>query len=74
MIESVATAPTQTPAADPVCLSTSECELLQVYANAEQQHLALENGVVMGIARIRLIKDDFKTNSEGMKSQRGVVH
>lgn len=74
MIDAVATALTQTPASDPVCLSTGECELLQVYANAEQQHLALENGVVMGIARVRLTKGDLKTISEGMKARRGVVH
>lgn len=74
MIDAVATALTQTPASDPLRLSIGECELLQVYANAEQQHLALENAVVMGIARIRLTKGDLKVISEGMKARRGVVH
>jgi hemerythrin-like domain-containing protein len=74
MIETVAKVLTQNPAADPVRLSTGEYELLQVYANAELQHLALENGVVMGIARIRLTRSDLRSISEGMKSRRGVTH
>jgi hypothetical protein len=74
MIDAAASALTRNPAADPVRLSSGECELLQVYANAEQRHLALENGVVMGIARVRLTRGDLKAISDTMKARRGVCH
>ena len=72
MIDAIAKALTQNPAAEAVRLSAGECELIQVYANAEQQHLAIENAVVMGISRIRLTRSDLKSISEGMKARRGV--
>jgi hemerythrin-like domain-containing protein len=74
MIDALSMVLTQVPSADPVRLSAAECEMLQAYASAEQQHLALENGVVMGIARIRLTRGDLKKISDGMKARRGVKH
>jgi hypothetical protein len=47
-------------------------ELMRAYAASEHRHLAIENGIVMAIARIRLKPADLKAISRGMKHRRGV--
>lgn len=60
------------PADDPVHLDLATCEAMQAYAASEMRHLALENGVVLALARIRLTRADLKLISRGMKQRRGV--
>ena len=64
----------QHPAEKTVHLSTSICRLIQGYVVSENRHLAVENGVLLAIARIRLTPIDRKTISRGMKVRRGVIH
>jgi hemerythrin-like domain-containing protein len=60
------------PADDTVHLDTAATEAMQAYAASELRHLALENGVVLALARIRLTRADLKAISRGMKLRRGV--
>ncbi len=60
------------PADDPVRIDTAAGEVMQAYAASEHQHLAIENGVILAIARIRLTRNDLKAISRGMKERRGV--
>lgn len=55
-------------------LSTSICRLIQAYVAGENRHLAVENGVLLAIARIRLTPKDLKAISRGMKVRRGIIH
>lgn len=48
-------------------------EALQFYAADEQRHLAIENGVVLAIAAIRLTRRDLRLMSSHMKARRGVA-
>lgn len=48
-------------------------ELMQTYSTSESGHLALENGIVLAIARIRLTRGDLDVMARGMKDRRGVV-
>lgn len=60
------------PSADPVRLDRQAREVMQAYAASEHRHLAMENGIVMAIARIRLKPADLKAISTAMKLRRGV--
>ncbi len=60
------------PGDDPVKLDRQARELMQAYAASEHRHLAMENGIVMAIARIRLKPADLKAISQTMKLRRGV--
>jgi hypothetical protein len=64
----------QHPAEKTVHLNTSICSLIQGYVVSENQHLTVENGVLLAIARIRLTPIDRMTISHGMKIRRGVIH
>ncbi len=55
-----------------VRLSKGLCEMIQSYVTDEGHHLAIENGVLLAIARIRLTPTDLKAISRGMKARRGV--
>jgi hemerythrin-like domain-containing protein len=57
-----------------VRLSKGLCEMIQLYVTDEGHHLAIENGVLLAIARIRLTPADLKAISRGMKARRGVIH
>jgi hypothetical protein len=46
-------------------------DLMRAYAASEHRHLAVENAVVLTIARIRLTRGDLKAMSCSMKSRRG---
>jgi hypothetical protein len=74
MIEDMTAALMQHPAEKAVYLSTSICRLIQAYVVGENRHLAVENGVLLAIARIRLTPKDLKAISRGMKARRGVIH
>lgn len=56
----------------PVKLVRQVRELMLAYAATEHRHLAIENGIVMAIARIRLKPADIKAISQSMKLRRGV--
>lgn len=45
---------------------------MQAYATSELRHLAIENAVVLALARIRLKRPDLKTISRNMKARRKV--
>jgi hemerythrin-like domain-containing protein len=46
-------------------------ELMRAYAASEHRHLAVENAVVLPLARIRLTRADLKALSRAMKHRRG---
>ncbi len=58
---------------DPIRLDDAAREVMRAYAASEHQHLAIENGVVMAIARVRLKRADLKSISAAMKIRRGVT-
>jgi len=60
------------PADDTVHIGIAAGEAMQAYAASEMRHLALENGVVLALARIRLTRPDLKAISRSMKLRRGV--
>lgn len=60
------------PADETVQIDASTAEAMQAYAASEMRHLALENGVVLALARIRLTRPDLRAISRGMKARRGV--
>ena len=60
--------------AEVVQVNSAARELMQTYASSESGHLAMENGIVLAIARIRLTRGDLDAMSRGMKARRGVTH
>ena len=60
------------PADDIVHIDAAAGQAMQAYAASEVRHLALENGVVLALARIRLTRPDLRAISRGMKARRGV--
>lgn len=58
---------------DPVTFSSDARETMRTYARREHRHLAIENGIVMVIARRRLTAHDLRRISSGMKTRRGVI-
>lgn len=48
--------------------------LMQTYASQANGHLALENGIVLAIARIRLTRADLEVMARRMKARRGILH
>jgi hypothetical protein len=73
MADTIVEALAARPADDTVHIDTASSEVMQAYATAEMRHLALENGVVLALARIRLTRPDLKAISRGMKQRRGVA-
>ncbi|MBI2720341.1 MAG: hemerythrin domain-containing protein [Rhizobiales bacterium] len=57
-----------------VRLSKGVCEMIQSYVTDKNHHSAVENGVLLAIARIRLARKDLKAISRGMKARRGLTH
>lgn len=74
MVEDITGALMRHPAEKAVHLSTTICGLIQSYVVSENRHVAVENGVLLAIARIRLTLKDLKAISRGMKVRRGVIH
>lgn len=58
---------------DPVTFSSEARDAMRTYARREHRHLAIENGIVMVIARRRLTAHDLRRISQGMKARRGVT-
>ncbi len=71
-IDEIVAALCRNPARDRVRFKAHECQLMQSYAASEGRHLAIENSVVIAIAKIRLSAADFRTMSRNMKARRGV--
>lgn len=54
-------------------LTSGARRTMDAYAADEQRHLAIENGIVLAIARIRLTRGDLQRMSEAMKRRRGAL-
>jgi hemerythrin-like domain-containing protein len=54
-------------------LSPQMRELMSAYCADENRHIAIENGIVLAIARIRLTKADIRSMSRSMKLRRGIA-
>lgn len=72
MVEMIAASLSASPARDTIRIDSSTREVMLAYAAGEHRHLAIENGIVLAIARIRLTRNDLKTISRAMKARRGV--
>lgn len=72
MVRSIIGALSATPGAAAVKFDRPAREVMQAYAASEHRHLAMENGIVMAIARIRLKPSDLRAISQAMKQRRGV--
>jgi iron-sulfur cluster repair protein YtfE (RIC family) len=68
---SVREALSRDPAEDPLQLTKRERTVLSAYAKHEQRHLAIENNIVIPIARRRLVRRDVERLSRAMKERRG---
>jgi hypothetical protein len=73
MVSAIVTALAARPGKAPVKLDRQAREIMRVYAAAEHRHLALENGIVMSIARIRLKPADLHGISAAMRKRRGLA-
>lgn len=71
-IDEIVAALCRNPAHDPVRFKAPDCQLMQSYAASESRHLAIENSVVIAIAKIRLSSADLRAMSRNMKARRGV--
>ena len=69
--EAIVAALAARPADDPLRINVGTAELLNAYAAAENRHLAIENGVILAIARLRLNRRDVAAISRNMKQRRG---
>lgn len=72
MVRTIVGALSATPGAAAVKFDRPAREVMQAYAASEHRHLAMENGIVMAIARIRLKPSDLRAISQAMKQRRGV--
>lgn len=50
------------------------CNAIQTYVVDKSAHIAMENGIVLTIARIRLTRDDLEAMARGMKMRRRGAH
>ncbi len=57
---------------DPITLDDKARAAIRRYVDAERQHLAIENGIVLSIARVRLKPGDLANLSRSMKARRGL--
>ena len=72
MIDGIVDALSALPANDPLEIELRDAELMLAYAAGEHRHLAIENGIVLVIARKRLTPGDLSAMSRSMKARRGV--
>lgn len=56
-----------------VRITRRSADLVSDYGNCEQRHLAIENGIVLVLARKRLKAADLQSISRSMKARRGVL-
>lgn len=73
MARGIADALAARPADETLQLDAGIRETILSYAACEHRHLAIENSIVMAIARIRLTRGDLKSISASMKKRRGVL-
>jgi hemerythrin-like domain-containing protein len=71
MIRVIVDALTPTPRRDPVELAPESRDVMKAYAESERRHIAMENGILMAIARIRLKPADLAAIGQAMKRRRG---
>ena len=71
LVEAIVAALSRRAAEDPVRIARADRETMQAFARLEQHHLAIENGIVLVIARKRLTASDLAGISRSMKSRRG---
>ena len=57
---------------DPIEIAPRVAELLTTFARREHRHLAIENGIVLVIARKRLKRADLEAITHSMRMRRGV--
>lgn len=57
---------------DTVSLGRTTCKAMLTYADQKRRHLAIENAVVLVLARIRLTPKDLSVMSRHMKLRRGI--
>ena len=57
-------------AGDRIKLGRAARDVMRAYAASEHLHLAIENGIVLAIARIRLTRRDLAAISASMKARR----
>lgn len=60
------------PPKDPLGFNRETRRLMQAHVASEQRHLAMENGIVLVLARIRLKPSDLKSISQHMRQRRGM--
>ena len=63
----------QPPHDDRIAIEPRAADLLRTYARHEQRHLAVENGILLVIARRRLKAADLSEISRGMRVRRGLA-
>ena len=73
-LDAIVNALTPTSPDDPLELGAGVGEIMQAYSQAEQEHLAIENAIVLPIAQRRLTAGDLKAMSRHMRVRRGVLH
>jgi hypothetical protein len=71
--EVIAEALSSRPADAVVQIDVPVVEVMQGYAAKQLRSIALENGVVLALARIRLTRPDKRMISRAMKARRGVA-
>lgn len=72
MVADIKAALAASPAKDPVRLDQNARRVMQAFAASEHRHLAMENGIVMALARVRLKASDLKMMSRQMRLRRGI--
>ena len=72
MVEVIAEALAVPPGLSGISLDSKARATMNAFAAAEHRHLALENGIVLTIARIRLTRGDLARIGEAMGRRRGV--
>lgn len=71
MVDDIVEALAAQPADKMVRFSAGAQDVMRAYAATEHKHLAIENSIVLAIARIRLTKADLAAMSRSMKERRG---
>ncbi len=72
MIEAIIAVLAKRAGPGPIRLGPAARKLLLAYAASEHHHLAVENGIVLAIARVRLTRGDLTAISATMKGRHGV--
>lgn len=73
-LDAIVDALTPASSADPIRLNARAGEMMQAYSLAEQEHLAIENAIVLPIAQRRLTAGDLRAMSRHMRERRGVIN